>query len=390
MTWPVSDEAHAAFLGDNVSLIKVEVLSAGVVQAHSSTGSLILGSDVKVEGGQVRIENRAAIRRSYDLDLADVAGALLPLRAGDLLDPVTGNEVRLYRGVLLEDGTPYFVPLITGTIEASEVVDTAQSLTLGLSGFDRARRMELNVWRSAYTIAAATRIDLALQALVQDRLTGVGPLVFAFEPTTEVTGAAITYGPDSPGNPLEDAHRLAAACGKEFLFDPMGTPTLRTPVDPAVASPVIEYDDRSARNALLDPLGRSADRGTLRNGAVVESDAPWLTFPLVGTAWDDDLTSPTRRALIGEHPEPVKDATVWTQTQANLAAQATFLKVRGVEENITWRSLVHPGLDGGDVITVAAASLGSLDVPARLAVQSLVVPFGVTEAMSGTTRRRRT
>jgi len=385
VSWPVSDEfLESLKSGGHEPVIQLSILDGGVEVATTGPTSPYL---LDLLDGRVSTFNRADTRSSVALTLVDVTGSVVPLAVGDLLDPTSGNEIKVERGLMV-DGSPELVPLGVFGIQTSEVTEDSSAVQIALTGMDRSYAIATNPWRSEYAIAATTNVVTALKAIVTDRLTGVGTVVFNAEVTAELIEDDLTLGVDS-SDPWKDAQNIAAGAGLEIFFDQEGVCIIRTVVDPDdEATPVAyEYLD-GEENLLLDPVIRSTDRATLRNGAIVYAEQTWLTFPVSAEVWDDDPASPTNRSLIGEHPEVTNDPTCFDEDDCLAAATALFRQVVGVEEQIKWNSVVNPALTAGDVIKVQAdLALGGI---VRLAIESLEIPLSPEESMSGTTRRRRT
>lgn len=373
--------------GSHRLLVKLEVLAGGVPQA--STDPAVVGPRLKLEQGSWSVTRRAAVRRSLDLTVTDVeAEQLVPIISGDLLDPLAGNEVQAWRGWSWDnpDGSTGEVLLPVGRcrIGSSNVAESDAGVTVSISGADRAASVAGNPWRAVFPVAAGTSYGEAMEAVVTDRL-GF-PVDTNLSPSDEVLPADLVLGDDANNrNPWADVERLAASIGQEVYFDPLGALT-SVPIPNPDTSPVVwsfAGDDRLR----LRPLTRSIDGDTFRNGVVVRGEAPWLLFPVVGEAWDDDPTSPARRALRGEHPEEIADLYVGSADQANAAAAAKLPDVLGIEEEVTWAFVPHPGLEAGDVIELESPALG--DDAVRFVVESLRGTFDPASPMQSTTRRRR-
>lgn len=385
MSWPVSSKFLDALRSGSINpILQIDVLSAGVVQASSG---VVSAYDLTVLDGQVSDVYRSNIRRQFQVSVVDATGALVPTVSGALLDPISNNEVRVYRGLAYDDGTSELIPQITAPLEVNEIDDQRTGVTMNLSGYDRAKAIADNPWRTPFHIAASTNIGTAIQNIINDRLgSKFGVISFSgFSSTSEVTSSAVDFGGDS-SDPWADAQSLAAGIGYELWFNQMGQPIFQPIPDPATKTVARSYLE-DGNGILLDPLNRSVDKSTLRNGVIVTSEASWLIFPIVGSAWDDDPSSPVRRGLIGEWPEKTSSPTIFTQAQADASAAAMLKQIRGVEEQVTWNAIPDPSLEGGDVIEIQADSFGGT---VRLLVETLTTPQAVDGVQNGTTRRRRT
>jgi hypothetical protein len=386
VSWPVSDEFLAAFDSEgHEPLLQIEFRDRlGNVIASSTVASFY---DLTVLDGSVNDVYRSKIRRQFDLQVVDVDGALIPNFVGDLLDPLSEIEVAVYRGLRLSSGDE-MVPMGVFGLERNDIVDRKTGISMSLMGYDRSKGIASTPWRTPFTIPAGTNVGDAVFMILDDRMAAGSTGFFddaGFEPTSEELGSDLTLGGESGSDPWQDALNLAEGIGFELFFNRVGTPMFQPVPDYLTQSPARQFLEGDT-NLLLDPLTRSIDRTTLRNGAIVVAEASWLLFPLIGSAWDDNPYSALRRDRIGEFPEKVSSPTVFTQDQADAAALALFNKVHGVEEQVTWNSIPDPSLSGGDTIEIQAESLGGT---ASFLIESLSTPFAVDGVQSGTTRRRR-
>ena len=360
--------------------IKIEVLDGGAVIADTTLES---DTELLVTDGDVRVVRKSDVRRSFDATFVDGGtGALIPLAADDLLDPLAQREMRLWRGIGYDDGTTELVSVGVFVIETAQVTERADSgITIDVGGRDRSVRVSSNPWASPYTIATGTNIGTAIQALIEDRV-GADAFLFAFTPTSVVTSGPVTF--DTKANPWVEARRLAEGIGYELAFDRDGVCTLK-PVPDLEADPVA-WDFSAVPSTRLRGLRRRIDATKLVNGVIVQSEAPWLLFPVQGEAWDDNPLSPTRRARIGERPMRVRLATVFTQAAATAAAEALLLDEVGVEEQLSFEAVPHPALDVSQVVQLSSEATGGL---VRAITETLTVPLSADGKMAGTTRRRR-
>lgn len=391
MAWSWSPAFRAALVAPvHTVVFRVDVLEAGVVVASSDVATA--GRDLTGAGGGVNVARRAAIRRSADVTFGDATGALDPVRTGDLLDPVSGREFALHRGVLTDVG-PELAPLGVFRIEDASVTADDGSTTVAISGSDRAAAVTGRGWPGTYRVAAGTPVGTAVLALVAARLPRTD-FAARLSPTSAVT-PSLTFGPD--GDPMADAVSLAAGAGMELFFGPDGALVMQPLPDAATQPPVWRFLP-GPENVRSWPVTKRIAGTTAVNGVVVRGSAPWLLFPVQGEAWDTNPASAfyydpaqTDPVLVARMAEPnpliVSDAIVGSSTQAQTVAAARLPEVLGVEEQIGFPARPVPGLDASDVIEVATATLGGT---VRLVIDSLRDPLGVEEAMTiGCLRRRR-
>jgi hypothetical protein len=330
--------------------------------------------------GSVTVDVAAAIRRSCTVTLLDPTGALTVSNAGDILSPLTGNEVVLSRGITYPDGTNELVPLGVFGISAYEVTDDAQGLVIALSGFDRSRRIQRAAFTDTYSILAGTNVAIAIQALVSSRVPG---LTYNFAPTATLTpGLVYNTGED----PLAKAVELAASIGCALFFDPQGVCTLAPITDPTTQPPSWVYDEGS--NATVIKLARRFVDTATFNDVIVTGGGTGVGIPVRAQAQDTNPSSPTFvGGPYGDVVTVVNSPLVTTVAQAQTMASGILNRSIGTAESLSFEAIVNPAHDVGDVITVNRARS---KVAANYVVDSLTVPLTAQTAMTATARRRNT
>lgn len=394
MAWQVPARFIAALKSEaHHPVARVDIVENGAVVRSSDT-TVLGAAPLTVADGGVSVA-RTAVRRQGSFQLAGPEWA--PIASGDLLDPLSAREFRPYRGIKYHDGTVDWVPLGTLTIATADVTDGDSGATITVAGSDRAARVAANPWRTPYVIAKDAPGPAALEAMVRNRL-GVLPVTCRIAPSSWLAPGRLVFGESTSGDPWADITKVAEGMAFECFFDPMGDFVAGPPTNPDTAAVVWEFVDGDDSIRVGD-LTRSIDGRSTRNGVIVRGEAPWLLTPVSGEAWDTDPLSPTYydpaetdpariARMTPPRPERVSDAIVSSNAQAAAAAAAKLIGYLGIQEQITWTFLPHPGLDVGDVITLQSEVVGPQ--PLRYVIDTLPqVPFDVRSPMQGTTRRRR-
>src|SRR5579875_1831484 len=164
MAWPISTAARAQLASGHFTVaVKVDVYQAGTYL-----------QTLPVTSGSVVENETSSPRRTLT---ATVVGdpTLVPADPGDLLHPLTGNELYPYRGIVLPDGgvTPQgesipaggteWVPLGVFRMSKPQVVYTSGGVTITLTGNDRSNEIAIRQWTGPYTAAAGLTVDQAIQ-----------------------------------------------------------------------------------------------------------------------------------------------------------------------------------------------------------------------------------
>lgn len=366
--------------------IRAQVLLDGKVVAGTNMDPPILFTDA----GSITVDRRSKHRRRFSATVIDRDGRWVPTPNTPELDPLYRPTVRLWRGIVIErvDGrsSMWEWPIGWQVLEDNDVSESEDGVHMDLSGNDLSALVADNAWTQPYRITGNPTYPDAIKAIIDDRLPAWAPRVFAFEDNT-ATVDDVTFDPADGKDPWDHAQDLATAAGMELFFYPGGSWVLQAIPQLESASPIWVYDAQPG-TTLLSSAKRTVHASELRNGVVVESNAPGLLYPVRGEAWDLDPESPTfRDGPFGRKPERITDAHVYTDTQANVAAAAKLRDVLGLSEDVTFDAIVLPFHEAGDVVVVQDAAVG-LDTKAML--ESFTIPFDVTSPMSPTIRRPRT
>lgn len=355
--------------------VKVEVIKAGTVIATTDGGLA-----VSLNASTVTVDRTATNRRSMALNLVNIDDNTSAVFNKDMVGPLSGNEIKIYRGLRVS-GSIEYIPL--GVFNVDEfVTDTSRDGTyFNIRGSDRSALAREHQLKVPYTVASSTNYATAIDALVRACIPQV--VFTSFMDTVTDTTPRLVFGVEE--NLWEKAIELAAAVGKEVYFDQAGNLQLRSIPDPLVGSPV-ETFLTDEDGILVAPITSTLSRDTVRNGVIVRGSAPWLITPVYGEAWDDNPYSPTfRGGLLGELPEVVDNPIVLFNAQATVMAQEKLKNFLGIVEEIKFSSLVDPRLDAGDLVQVQNAQSG---IEGVYLIDTLEIPLSYDATMSCTARKR--
>ena len=337
--------------------------------------------------GQVNIDiDRSTRRDAGDMQLIDPDGTLRPLDPTDLLSPMTGHELRLYRGIEFLDGTQELVPLGVFNWSSAVINETETSVTLSINGLqDRSIRVSRARYTEPINIVAGTSVEDALSDILFQAWPDV---TFSGGSLTE-TGKvmpAVAYGADGDGDPWEDARGLADAQGYRLYFDALGEVKLSNILGADQVTAVVSYGS-SYSNLMLTTLTKSWDTADTYNGVIAVGEGSGLLYPFRAIVWDDDPTSPTYYlGDFGKRPRYFSDPTIISQAQAQSSARGQLDKTLGLTEKLTWTQLVDPSLDVDDGVNVYDEELG---VNRLYRLDRLTIPLEASSPMSAEARTRR-
>jgi hypothetical protein len=339
-----------------------------------------LAVDLTAEGlmadGEVQVQD-AVIHRSGSLTLTDHSGVFLPTRPDDLLAP-TGGEIRPWRGLSFPDGTVELVPLGTFRYTGSR----GQWPRIDLDLFDRSWAIAGAKLETAMTILAGTNVVEAVSRILTAAV-GAANIEMNFPTTDEVTPTMVL---DVDTDPWETAAAMTANIGRRLVHDQWGVCTMRTVQDPNLDPPVWTFDDADVRNMALPGLEVSWDSGESFNAVVVIAENSDNGEVYRGVARDSDPTSPTLYdGPFGRRPRIVRDETITSSAQAEQRARAILLAELGNVQTIVVPSLVHPALEGGDLVRVRDRRR---DIDEVVLVDRFTIPLRASSGMQIERARR--
>jgi hypothetical protein len=345
-------------------------------------------------------------------------GAAVPgLARGDTTTPVVLTRATLNR-LLSTDATPYFMTLktevsvdtsynelvslgvflitqvdITETggptgggssgggggngVTGSGGSSTGGGLSLVVSGIDLSYAISRNTWTDIYYVPANTNYATAALEIAQNRLPGITSDVSS----TEVTAERLLFGTSQGADPWQDVQDLGTAIGYEAFFDPNGTLRFKAIADPALTPSVWTVSD--AANPVMVSYTRSISDSTTYNYVVCSGESTSNTVPVYAVAFDNDPSSPTY--YLGPYNVVTTtfiSAMITTTAQAQQAADALLLVVKGASETVQITMVPNPALEPGDVITVTRTFNGQKIIQGTFLINSISTPLAQSQAQT--------
>lgn len=370
--YPVSDEFKEQIKRPHKIVAKVEVLENGVAI-----------EELPIHEGNVTVDATSANRRRCNIQIA--GEDYVPKDLEDLLHPLSGHELKPYRGLRLRDGTEELVPQGVFGIEDSDIQDSGESLTVATKGFDRSKVVERARFTDLYIIAEGTNYSDAIKDLIQDRRPGT---TFYSTPVTHTTPPMLfgSGGWSGGGDPWEKAQKMAESIGMELYFDSSGACRLRPVPKPSEQGSVWAYDE--GPEAMFLSIDRKITREDVYNGVIAFGLNTSTNEPVRIEVWDDDPNSPTYYlGSFGKVPTFYRSTMLLTSTQVTDAADAHLRKVLGTPEQVQFNSIVNPAHEVGDVITINRKRAGVDNT--RHVIDKMNVPMRAANVMNITCRERR-
>lgn len=388
-----SAAARAAIAGDCVVAIKVEV--------RSSTGVYLKDITSALTSGSVTEDETASPRRTCTLALSDLS--LVPSVRGDLLHPLTGNELWVYRGVWVTGAAgPEYAPLGVFRVSNPQLADDGRQLVLTVAGRDRSSEISARKWTSPYTAAAGQTVPTAIKGIINDRWTGPA-LTFNLSPSTVTVPTGFTLGvqftsygtqaesgsTSGSNDPWADCVALALSAGCELLFDRTGIVVMRPVVQPGQSPAVATFAEGAGCTVLS--AGRNQNIDNFANEVVLIGTGVTVTnsdgsispgTPVVATASSTDPSVGINGPL-GARPTFITDETVSTTAQAQTAANAQLPLVMRALDGTSLTAVDNPALDASDPIRMTRSRMKLSGV---YIIQSVTHPLDATTLMAATNR----
>lgn len=348
---------------------RVVIAGHGTSAFSASSLTPIPGSDgprvdLAISGGQVTIDYDAAIRRRCTVQLADPTPAL------DGTLNVHGSEMRLFRGVRLDDGTDELVPLGVFGVARIRTTDSGAGPQVTVDGYDRARavgRPKLLVDLPTENTFTAHRAIVALLSPFERSILFANT-DWATEPyTASATDPLIQPQRFSAGaNQWDAARKVAADIGEDLAYDADGIPRCIPVPDWSQARPVWRFT--AGADGTLVELAADRDNERAYNAVVMTGGTILgVSQPSRTLVTDDNPESPTWwLGRYGQYPEVTSNPSTIDPAVLAAAAAARLRRNLGRLEEVTVTATCNPAIDVGDCVLVD-------DTPAAVAANYVVV-----------------
>lgn len=260
---------------------------------------------------------------------------------------------------------------VTGTGGSS----TGGGLSLTVSGIDLSYAISRNTWTNIFYVPSNTNYATAVLEIGQNRLLGVSADVAS----TEVLAQRLLFGASQGNDPWQDMQDLGTAIGYLTYFDPIGTLKFNPVADPSLTPSVWTVSD--AANPVMVSYTRSISDSTTYNYVVVSGESTSNAAPVSAVAFDNDPASPTYiGGPYGIVTTYFTSAMITTQAQAQQAADALLLVVKGASETVQISMVPNPALEPNDVITVTRTFLGQKIIQGTFKINSISTPLAQSQA----------
>ncbi len=346
-------------------MTKVEVLSGGAV----------IGTIEPIEGS-VTLDATAEFRGSFSCTVVDDGTlGLIPIDGNSLLMPY-GNELRVWRGILMSDGSVQGVSLGVFRIESATTEDSLDGLHIQVEASDRASRVADAVFEADTTQGGQDPGDPTAAEVIKNLISPLVPEAqfIGFDDLSDykIPAVAVNRGDD----PWALATGIAIALGGELYFDGDGDCVLRKAPSSAGEPKVVVSEGEVLMRAAKDNT-----RDGVYNRVIVVADDANID-PGIAT----DTTSPTAYdTRFGRVPYIVEIGQfITTPEQAQDAAQGILQAFMGARVQIDFDMLPDPRLVPSDVVRVVRGRMG---INESYVIDSITYPLGPDGITTAATRR---
>ena len=357
------EQYRARFLSPQVNITRrVEILEAD----GSTLWDDKFGNKKRLISGSVSVDYTRDERRSCDLELANFDGALVHKPDGFWYDKV----LRLFRGIEFYDQSglrSYEVTL--GTFMIDRVVQARFPKTVKITARDFTKKCMLSKFGQATAFAAGTSIETVIAAIASNA--GIHDRVFPV--TGKVLGVDTFFERGTPR--WEAMKKIAEAFGYELFFNAQAFLIMRLFIDPTLGAVSHEFKTGPSTGNLVD-WGKSTNDTRIFNHISI-SGTDSNTIPVWAEALNNNSSSPTRIAKLGDRVYPYESAFVTTVSQAQALADS-YLKIYGLEEyEVSLTSISAPWLEAGEIIRFTDPNAPPSD-PDRFLMTSFTIPMDLS------------
>jgi hypothetical protein len=358
--FPLSAAAAAALKGSASVSAHIDVTRQGVFVPGFQW--------IPVRVAKLTVDRTATTRRTATVEITDPQGRYAPTSQYSPL-AANGNEVRLWYDVWVSSTQVFSIPMGWFAIQKTNVVDTGADFVITTTLADRSWEFGQRGFVQPYTVAAGVNIDAAIMTMLQASWAGNGPLLFALNPTPELTPSpAAVIRPSSSGDPWTQATRLADAAGFELFFDAQGQLVGRPPLD-MTKQPAVWAMTELQPNGMKGVTFESTREGVhsawviIGKGSTTKENAAGkksiVSKSIFAYAEDDNPASSTyAKGPFGVVPQVTTSSLASTQEQGDEMAATQRRQQSGLVTSLKLDVVPNPALDIDDVVYLQRSRMG--------------------------------
>lgn len=276
--------------------------------------------------------------------------------------------IRVWRGVVLDDGTEEYVPVGTFMIDTADVVAERNMSIVAVSASDLWKKVNKAKFGSPKKWVAGTPV----QTVIKDMAVLGGVTKFVIDDLSHRTTQTRQIQADlhfERGDVIGDELlKLGTAWGLDIYFDQLG----RLVSEEMRLNRASVWTYSPGQDSSLLTVKASYKDELLYNHIIVTGTAD-SNNPVYATAKDNDPASPTYVGRIGLRTFMYESAMIATVEQAQDTANKLLARNTKVTEDIELQTICNPAFECNDVVTVSESEFTKLN--RRLRIQSFSVPL---------------
>jgi hypothetical protein len=385
----VSDEWRSLLTRSREFVARVEVLDADGTPVFTTEPTSDVNR-VRVAGLSITVDETRTIRGDAHCEIAVPAGetSVVPSTATAILSPLSGATFRVWAGFRVPStGQPELVPCGRYDIETCDITETAQGVRIELEGQDLTGRLDVADITTPGLLSIFGSEKLFVCELLVRPVLPTMPILTV--PSGQTTGWIFV---DDMNNRLSEITEILTSMGYAMWMDPDGFSLHMEPRATTEDTASWVYD--TANFKVVGSVKNNLSRRRVYNGVVTKGETTSSDVPPVrAEAWDIDPTSPTYydpanpgASRIGPRPYFMTSQYIVDQNQANWAAIAELIRLRGLLQQVTVRVGINPAINVGDVVHVERPGIG---VIGRYVVQSTSMNLSDPDQMELVCEERR-
>jgi hypothetical protein len=335
--------------------------------------------------GNVRVDSTNKFRRTADVKLSDPTGTLVPNELTDLLHPLSGNEIWLYRGAYVPSlGTEEYIHLGSFVIKNCEIQDSGENLGISVKLVDRALNVSRARFLEPYVVTSGQAMGTAIKNVLDARYPSVQYAVDFTTIRPWITAPAGVI--DRAADTWEILSKWAKDGGLDLAFDHTGKCDLR--LMPA-GNPGPDDVDWKVIEGQLSPmlsLRKDLTSDNTFNHVVCYSQPTNNTTPVSGSASITDARHPLAiTGPMGDIPFFYSSNMFTSAVQCQIVAQSLLYQHAGHTEHVHFNTLVNPCIEANDIVQVKRTKS---KVDAYYSLDNITIPLTSVRSMECDTRER--
>lgn len=366
-----TQDEYKAFFNSPLSVVtrRVEILEAD----GNTLWDDGFGNFNRLISGSISVDYTRDERRSADLELANFDNALIHQPEGFWYDKI----LRIFRGIKFWDVSgERYVEYQLAELMMDQVKEARFPNTVQITSRDYTKKCLL----SKFARATAFDANYAIETVISSMASNAGITRQLIPATGKILGKDYFF--EAGKSRWEAMKEIATAFGYELFFDAHGYLVMRPFIDPTAGG--ISHTLSTGPDGNLVTWEKSTDDSEIFNHITVTgSDTD--SIPVWAEALNNEPTSPTRIAKLGDRTYPYQSAFVSTDAQAQDLASA-LLKIYALESyEINFTSLNAPWLEAGEVVRFIDPEASVYD-PDRYLLTALNIPLTL-DPMTGVGKR---